>query len=92
MCSSDLSVSTNAERVVFIIHSRKTRYDYPKHHVHLYLLKLIPMTGLNANEDAQDEPVVIPQQNDGARDKVVPGPIAGPKVLAHTNLAKTGSK
>ena len=50
------------------------------------------MTGLNANEDAQDEPVVIPQQNDGARDKVVAGPIAGPKVLAHTNLAKTGSK
>ena len=49
------------------------------------------MTGLKTNKDIQDEPVVIPQQNDGVCN-IVTGPGAGPKVLAHTNLAKTGSK
>ena len=76
---------------MFIIHSQKTWYNYSEHHVHLYLLKLIPMTGLNTNKDIQDEHVVIPQQNDGVCN-IVTGLRAGPKVLVHTNLAKTGSK
>jgi hypothetical protein len=47
------------------------------------------MTGLDTGEDIQDEPVVIPQQNEGAREGNI---VTGPRVLAHTNLAKTGGK
>jgi hypothetical protein len=62
----------------------------------LYPLKHIPLTALDTGSDNEDDPAVIPQQTGGDREGAdeddESDAVAGPKVLAHTNLAKTGGK
>ena len=53
------------------------------------------MTGLDMGLNVQNEPALIPQQNEDAHEDVDEDEgkaVAGPTVFAHTNLAKTGSK
>ena len=61
-----------------------------------YPLKQILLTALDTCPDSEDDPAVIPQQIEGdcegADEDDEIHAVAGPKVLVHTNLAKTGSK